>query len=486
MPPRPGLSAALTLSIDLDDKHIYTTMERIPGKVNIEVSTDTLFEAVEIELLGMAKTSGRRVVAQSPCARTAKTSHRFLKLKQPDIHLHCPGDGTFRAGSSYSIPFEFAIPERTLPTSCCHASTSPALFEAHTLTPPSFGDQSFGEVTDFAPRGISVRYRVIARVRSRVEDSPDPPSGVTAELFKRIRFLPNSLSNAFSVQESNQQSDNIRQLAIRKSWIKPCGRILLGSVKASGLHAIITNESHGDFHVGKATGEVAICLYFHPFGNDVLAPSEVSLRGYLRPTTCASVCSIPQPPSSALWSNPEADFHKAPAINLIAQSIRGIQWIPNPSGGLGALEACPECTAAAQSTSRQSDYLDESQSVFCYRAEFLVPIDNTLQFPLVPTFSSCLVSRNYNLDLRLSVPGPPLRPASSIRFGLPVQVVNSGRAQHFRPAEGWHVAAAPSEHMLPQQYGALEEHAAADLLNLEGYLDAPPCYESLVRNFGRP
>jgi hypothetical protein len=157
----------LILDLKIDHKRAFTSLEHFTGRLTIKALVDTSFDNLEIKLTGTSRTYGRRVVPQAPNARTVTTAHRFLELTQPDLLLRIPENRSFKQGCIYELPFEFAIPDRMLPNTCRHVVASPLVHTCHTSMPPSFGDHELADVTDYAPKHASVKYRVVANVRTR-------------------------------------------------------------------------------------------------------------------------------------------------------------------------------------------------------------------------------------------------------------------------------------------------------------------------------
>jgi hypothetical protein len=53
----------------------------------------------------------------------------------------------------------------------------------------------------------------------------------------------------------------------------------------------------------------------------------------------------------------------------------------------------------------------------------MASLDAAIGFSLVPTFHSCLISRAYEVSLRVSVPDPATVFTPAIRLTLPVQII---------------------------------------------------------------
>jgi hypothetical protein len=187
----------LVLDLKIDDKRPITSFERFTGKFTIKALIDTDFNKLEIKLIGTSRTYGRRIVPQAPSARTVITAHRFLELTQPDVFLHSSERRRFKAGSLQEFPFEFAIPDHMLPSTCRHTVASPDVHTPHTSMPPPFGDHELSDAGDYAPKHASVKYRVLASIQ---ESSKAGESSEIASASEPIRFTPKERARALCVE----------------------------------------------------------------------------------------------------------------------------------------------------------------------------------------------------------------------------------------------------------------------------------------------
>lgn len=408
-PSRPA--AVLTLNIEVKDQQTFTTRERIIGKLTIEPVVDTPFEKLEIKLQGISRTYGRRIVPHAPDARTVTTAHRFLELTQPDLE-HCfPRDKVFRAGRHYNFPFEFAIPDRMLPATCRHVVESPEIHELHTSMPPSFGDQRPDEATDYAPRKASVKYRIVARVFEGAEPAGNSKMKMIACDSECIRFMP---SNAMPMPVPTHINRAGAFLPLRKLWAKRFGDLAVTSIQASTFRV---RKVHSDMWHSGLSGQVKLRLMFIPASDGAEPPRQIELSGIFRTETTSAVSPLIQLPSTDPWLGPELDRHTAPSVILSSQAVGTITWKKVSAAHTEFSEKCHSYEVSPSFKPPRSPC-----STSHYSAEIVASLTAAVGCSLVPTFHSCLISRTYIIDLRLSTPTLAFGSFSTMRLKVPVLV----------------------------------------------------------------
>jgi hypothetical protein len=404
--------APLVLDLEIDDKRTFTALERVTGKLTVKALIDTSLDKIDIKLIGISRTYGRRVVPQAPNARTVTTAHRFLELTQPDVLINFPGCRTFRAGCSYEFQFEFAIPDRMLPATCRHAVASPFVHRLHTSMPPSFGDYEPGDATDYAPRHASVKYRIVATVQGPVESEKDRE---IASCSERICFrLPGS-TMAPSIDDYDPARHIREELPLRRVWKRSPGKLVVTSVQPSPFRI---KDIGSSVWRSELSGQVTIELEFHPAYDDAQPPERIDLDSILRTKTTSAVVPLPQLPSENPWCGPEKDEHSAPSVIISSRAIGNIDWVLNSQDPTWSDEKCPAYDVASSGGSLQDASLPHY-----YSTQIVASLDAAIGFSLVPTFHSCLISRAYEVGLRLSVQGSATVFGSTIRLTLPVEIV---------------------------------------------------------------
>lgn len=404
-------AASLALELEIDNKRTFTTLERFTGKLTIRAQVDTSFDKLDIKLVGISRTFGRRVVPQAPSARTVTTAHRFLELTQPDALFGFPEHRRFRAGRVYELPFEFAIPDRMLPSTCRHAVASPCVHRLHTSMPPSFGDNEVGEATDYAPRHTSIKYRVVASV----ESTESATNCQIASCSEGICFKPSSEAFAPFVGAWEPALRLGKEMSLKKLWTRSSGNLIVTSIQASPF---LIKDVNSVVWRSELSGSIKIKLKFYPAYDGAEPPKQIDLSSILRTKTTSAVSPLPQLPSEDPWQGPEVDQHTAPSVILSPQAIGGIEWIQDPEKVDQNDEECPSYEAASSGESSRNGSLRH-----CYSAQIMASFDAAIGFSLVRTFHSCLISRAYEVELKLSVSGSANIFSPAMRLTHPVRIV---------------------------------------------------------------
>jgi hypothetical protein len=405
-------ASPLVLNLEINDKRTFTTLERITGKLTVKALVDTSFDKIDIKLVGISRTYGRRVVPQAPNARTVTTAHRFLELTQPNVLNDFSECRVLKAGCVYEVPFEFAIPDRMLPAKCRHAVTSPLVHRLHTSMPPSFGDHELGDATDYAPRHASVKYRIVATIQGLAKSQKNRE---IASCSERICFRPPGSTMAPSVDDYDPARHIREEVSLRRLWKRSPGKIVVTSVQSSPFRI---KDIDSSVSRSELSGQVKIELEFHPAYNGAQPPERIDLDSILRTKTTSAVIPLPQLPSEHPWHGPERDEHSAPSVILSSRAIGNIDWVINSHDPTWSGEKCPAYDVASSDGSVQDASLPHY-----YTTQIVASLDAAVGFSLVPTFHSCLISRAYEVRLRLSVQDSATVFGSTIRLTLPVQIV---------------------------------------------------------------
>lgn len=402
----------LVLDLEIDDKRTFTSLERFTGKLTIKALENTSFDKLEIKLTGTSRTYGRRVVPQAPSARTVTTAHRFLELTQPDLIFHIPEDRSFKRGCLYEFPFEFAIPGRMLPSTCRHEVASLLVHTCHISMPPSFGDHELADVTDYAPKHASVKYRVVANIKKISETGE---CGEIASASKPLRFMPKKRAEEPDVGNWEVSRLSRAEMSISKLWTKPSGKLTITSTQSTPF---VLKDFRKSVWRSELSGRMKINLVFWPANDQAGPPAQIDLNAFLRTTTVSAVSPLTQLPSDDPWFGPQIDRHTAPSIILSPQLIENIEWVRGPYERTQLHEDCPSYTASPVDERPQN-----MTSKLCYSTQITISLDATSTSSLVPTFHSCLITRGYALDLRLSLPGSAVGLSPAMRLGTPVRVM---------------------------------------------------------------
>lgn len=460
-------AAPLILDLEIDNNRTFTTFECFKGTLTVKASADTIFDRLDIRLIGTSRTYGRRVVPQAPNARTVTTAHRFLELNQPDLHLHFPDNKTFKAGCTYKFPFEFAIPDRMLPATCRHVVNSPCVHDFHTTMPPSFGDREFGSIVDYAPRRASIKYRVDARIQRASESGEYCDISTCSE---GLRFVPAHAAIASRVEAWNPPRYEQEGISLRKLWTKHSGSLVVTSARLSPFQV---EEIHTSIWCGDLHGNAQMSIEFHPAYEGAKPPIKIDLGAILRTETVSAVLPLPQLPSEDIWSGPEMDRHSSPSVVLSCHALGDIEWIPQTPDTVQSPDQCPTYESSECATGDPPN----SYSTTYYSARIEATFSAKIGFSIAPTFHSCLVSRMYRVEMRLGVRGSVSEFAPAVRLKLPVQVVRQQAVIRRDSALEEKIAAVCTGE--PYSHGADRDRVAIrETLRETGHLSLPPRYDS--------
>lgn len=459
-------SAPLALSLEVDEERTFTALERITGRLTVRPLADTEFHSLDIKFLGISRTYGRRVVPQAPNARIVRTAHRFLELTQPDVSLYFPEDQVFLAGHVYEFPFEFAVPDRMLPATCRHPVLSPHVHQHHTSMPPSFGDREHDSTTDYAPRNVSVSYRIVAEARRNGSHDDDPKIGLIGNSSKWIRFMPTMTAPELTHDTWKQAQAGRNSVILKKFWTKPAGRVAVTSVQCTPFW--IREAQSGMWH-SHLSGRIRVKLAFYPTCHDPKAPGQLKLDGIIRSVTTSAVHPLPQLPSDDPWQGPELDRHTAPSIIISSRTNKNIVWLPHQTDLTTRSSDLPRYDALLFDTSVQPLHQKSYHST-----EVVTSLSASTGCPLVPTFDSCLVSRSYSIELKLSMQSPAIASVATIRFTVPVQLVCEQAASQQEST----IASSESDDDLQRGQGlSMVQQPERGMMRTPDTFDSPPRYE---------
>ena len=159
--PYPSKSMAYPRSdirVNLKDHYsskVYTSSSPITGDVTITTKREVPFDQIQILLLGQTKTSFEGVSVPQDI------THTFLKMMMPIPDSTYPTPRVLEPGQTYTIPFNFVVPNQLTINACNHERLADQMQDHHVLLPPSLGGW---ERDDMAPKMARVEYSVKARV----------------------------------------------------------------------------------------------------------------------------------------------------------------------------------------------------------------------------------------------------------------------------------------------------------------------------------
>lgn len=300
----------------------------------------------------------------------AKKVVQFLRLNQPVDESILPIPRIAEKGKKYTFPFTFVIPQRLLESSCTHRVTNDAVREAHLQLPPSAGDPYFpGEggcsTDDLFPDMTQISYYIRVKMLRRRES--DNKIVTLADSSHKVRVIPN-VEEVPPVHVEDHPGDYVLRAEknIRKGIFKgKLGRLIVEAEQPKDL---------GFSTCSAATTLVPMSLWFVPADESFGPPKLGALTVKLRVSTFFSTSPIGYIPRPSSRTNDALLGHYSVSLLLSSRCMEGVKW------------------------SKQS-----SLGPTTYKSTLLVPITVPKCKEFVPSFTTCLISRSYILDLSVTV-----------------------------------------------------------------------------------
>ena len=400
----------------------FTTLDKIEGTVSITASTDLSFDALHISFQGTTRTYVEKIVASTAANSRSQAFHNFLRLAQPLCPSDLPPNRILESGKTYKFPFTFVVPERLLPQSCTHPKDTERVLDAHLALPPSLGDpmvSSDGKtlLNDLAPDMTVVSYTIRVILLRRNPEPRGKPI-VIIDSVKKLRIIPAS-DEVPPLPQSNTKGDEYvmrKEKDLKKSIFgRKLGRVTMEAAQPRSLHLPCV---HTDISQTRVTTVAFVNLRFDPFDAASKPPRLGNLASKLKAATFfASVPlrDFPTKSNAYLYDTKRGIY--VDTVSLSCRNIESAQWSPRTE--LERHDSAISISDAPPASPPSSTY---------YTCQILVPIDlPTTTKTFVPSFHSCLVSRNYSLDLTLSVHAHSSTVSStSLHLKLPLQISAQG------------------------------------------------------------
>ncbi len=405
------------MDIHIDNHYqskIYTTSSTVSGHVKVNASHDVLFDKVQVLLLGSSKT---RVDAISiPQA----TSHTFLKLTMPVPDSYYPATRCFEAGTTYTIPFHFIIPQYLTLNACSHRIPNDLLKEAHLRLPPSVGDW---DKDDFTPHMSRIAYSVRARVYQK---DGEGNSTRAIEASHDIKVIPMVAEDApLNITDQDKMYVMSKRKTLRKSILSPkLGKVTVSANQPSPV--MISSDGHST-----TSTTAKLDLVFEPISNESQPPKVVGVSSKVTAVTYYSAGGINQYPNLKDWARSfGADGRGAysSSIPLPTAPIGNTPWkqyltaqARRDSGYCSELQYDSDHSANGRQ-SPESRKRNNKGVPYYYRLKVQVPVQlpaGKKQF--IPTFHSCISSRVYVLWMTVTL-SALAGTSSTVTVGVPLQV----------------------------------------------------------------
>jgi hypothetical protein len=395
LPRRTSESCRIDIDLVVDSRHeVFASNGAITGTALIKTTNDTEFEHLTIELSGTTQVLTDPIPGARFSPRISR-SHKFLSLFDEHVSRSLPKDKTLRSTQTYALPFVFAIPARLEAIQCHHHVDSDAIRDLHMCLPPSMN----GIASDFTPKSICVQYRIEAALFKR--DGLDDQSLVKAatstvtdlEIRPRLQIPSDQL-----ITRSNPLP---RRFSTNFSKTTGCGRHGELSVSVRGRPFIeILPPTEAPQNGMETLAHLTLC--YQPQGTDHHLPELKSVASKLIVKNYYAATFWNDIPSEEALSDP----HKALCeytVSLPKRSYRKINW---------ALQDVREPTWELPRYSDKTHLLHPYMSdkaidagEVAYTANMVLPIVLPGDKNFIPSFHSCLVSRAYELRVRLRFEG---------------------------------------------------------------------------------
>ncbi|KAI0144325.1 arrestin [Xylariaceae sp. FL1272] len=393
---------------------IYTTSSVVSGHIEVNVHQDVDFSLLQILLLGTSRT---RIDAVSiPQA----TSHTFLKLTMPIPREFYPEPRRFEAGSIYTIPFHFVIPDQLTINACSHHVSNETLKEQHVRLPPTLGTW---DKDDFAPLMSRVTYQIRARAYN---DNAEGQSVKAMEATQEIKVLPVVPEDApLVVSKHDKLYAMSKTKTLRKSILSAkSGKITLSAKQPRPVMLNYDTRSAG-------IPLAELDLVFQPTSNESQPPKITSVSSKISAVTYYSAGGVNQYPNLKDWSRSygsEGRGSYTGSVSLPTASIENVSWKQHISeqarrdSGYCSEMLTDSDQAAAVSSGQGRRARANKGAPYYYAAKIQLPIDvpvSKRQF--VPTFHSCITSRVYVLSMTVTL-STSTGSSTNMTLSVPLQV----------------------------------------------------------------
>ncbi|GLA53388.1 hypothetical protein AnigIFM63604_010480 [Aspergillus niger] len=382
----------LTITIK-NPKPIYTTWDRVEGTVTVTTHDETDFNNIKITFEGSSRVALPRPITEllEPTA-----SHTFLKLQQP---IESPISTKCTPGRHYTYPFCFVIPEDLPLGSCIHEKSNDHADHRHAKLPPTLRfanlSQELGRVAYFIRATVSHYF-------------PDGKSERSTTFTREIRFVPahqsdsfpSGLQNFISLQHNTEQQ-------VKSTTLLPSGKLHVSGSSAKLLQKHCLESSPGN----SFDTYISIPLRFEAVGK-AKPPQLRKIHFTLNASTFLAT-----KPSTKFLKPHETQYRQAHVehIAMRSEDISSTQWVRH------------------EPTDRTTE--DKSEHHLYYTTSLIAPIRIQKNAHLIQSFSTCLLSRAYFLDVRITYSLPGTAGArQTLKATLPVDVAEPCDLYDSKPA----------------------------------------------------
>lgn len=410
--------SSININLDNHFKHkVYTSSSPVSGNVTITTQRNVRFDSVQILLVGNSKTRVDGV--NSP----REVTHTFLKMTMPVPESSYPVPRILENGQTYTVPFNFVIPNYLTMHACNHHILHDQLQDHHVLLPPSMGGWS---KDDMAPEMAKVEYSVKARV-FRQPDLGGQKIKVM-EGTKSFMVLP---ASAEQPPLNITSSDKLYTLSKSKSLRKSLLSSKLGRITAEAIQPPAATLRPDGRAISGTTAQVE--LKFDPASADILPPKITGVAAKVVAHTYFSAGAIASFPNMADWSKQFGTEKRGAyqtSVSLPTVTLGKTRWAQHLSSaarrdsGYGSDEPSSpgEGDGRRGSGSSRKPKINAGSPIF-HTTTLQIPIDLgslLAKKTPIPTFHSCITSRVYALQLGVTLSSGSA--VNTVSLSLPLQI----------------------------------------------------------------
>lgn len=436
-----GLRRKTEIEIVLDGGddfvHSYTTHDEIKGEVILKFEKDTAIDDLVITFEGLTFTYVEKIATTAPTTGRTTGRHTFLKLLQPVDVDSLPANRIAKSGESYPVPFQFVVPDRLLPYCCAHKVDNEEVKRAHLHLPPTLGDHVLAAdgqtpLDDLSPDMSKITYSIRARMAKR---SPAGRQIDVVDKSRSVRVIPAREEAAPINPGDNEDFDMRKEKSVRKGLFKIGKKVGRLVAEASQPNSFRLPPPQKQLQEPVST-VATINLRFDPQTADDQPPQLGSILCKMRAFTffgAAPFKMMPFAKDMDNWSTLHGMYPET--TELSTRSLNTVSWTrqePNsmtPTSPLDLMRR-PSTFSTDSTVAIPEPSASYSDSHF-FTTSLVIPLALPKHKIFVPSFHSCIVSRNYVLDLELSyrIPGATVG-NPSIKLKLPIQVSSEEAHPH--------------------------------------------------------
>jgi hypothetical protein len=421
-----------------DFVHSYTTHDEIKGEVILKFEKDTAIDDLVVSLEGLTSTYVEKIATTAPTTGRTTGRHTFLKLLQPVDVESLPENRIARAGESYPIPFHFVVPDRLLPYCCAHKVDNEEVKRAHLHLPPTLGDPLLAAdgqtlLDDLSPDMSKISYSIRARMAKR---SPAGRQIDIVDKSRNVRIIPaREEQPPVHVLKENEDFVMRKEKSVRKGLFKIGKKV--GQLTAEAAQPNSFRLPPPQRQLQEPVSTVAtINLRFDPQSADDQPPQLASIVCKMRAYTffgAAPFRMMPFAKDMDNWSTLHGMYPET--TELSTRSLNTVSWTrqePNATTPTSPLELMRRpSTFSTDSTLSIPEPSESYSGSHFFTTSLVIPLALPKHKVFVPSFHSCIVSRNYLLDLELSykIPGATVG-NPSIKLKVPIQVSSEEAHPH--------------------------------------------------------